>query len=672
MPGAVTRIAFVSRGIHPLGGGGIGVQTAGACAALAEVADVTVVTSSSNQEALRELERASDPDLPQGVRFAFVEEPTPGEFGSYYSFMHLYSARVYDKLEELYGSEGVDIIEFADFLGEALVTVQARRAHEPFLRGTAVCVRLHTSAEMCSILNGYVDDEFETRMVFAGERHVLRYADRVLPPSPEVLTTYKRFYGADALAQAAVIRPVVPPDEPGLAADPPPADHVRFLYIGRLERRKGVQDLIRAATGLRRENWSLTVLGTDTDTAPLGLSMRDQLDLAAAEHPRIRFIDGLPRAKVRKLFAEHDVVVTPSRWECWPSVILEAFQANRPVIATPTGGMAEMVAETGAGWLTDGRLDQPLAAALTRVLEDRGLVDGLIASRVPGRAYGELTNPDVFRAHYLSLASSQRRRPGGSAAPRRGSPPLVSVVVPYFRLERYVEDTLRSIFEQDYPRLEVIVVNDGSLRAQDQVLAELAGRYPIRVLTKENAGLGRARNAGIRQSRGRYVLPVDADNMIHPSFVRRCVEILEEDGSVAFATTWSLYLDEDGEPLGPGDAGFQPLGNSSSAVLRDNVAGDATAVIRRRIFDLGHWYSPDLTSYEDWQFYRELHAAGLYGRVIPKRLLLYRVRGGSMLREVGLPQVSRLFGEMEAQLRERQIEWECKSDSVFRPSAPTP
>jgi glycogen(starch) synthase len=667
----MTRIALVSRGIHPLGGGGIGVQTVGAGALLSEVAQVTVVTSSSNEKGIRELQHAGDPELPRNVRFAFVDEPSPGDFGSYYSFMHLYSARVYNKLEELYWSDGVDVIEFADFLGEGVVTVQARRAQEPFLRDTTVCVRLHTSAEMCSILNGYVDDEFQTRMIFAGERHALRYADRLLAPGRGVLTTYERFYETGELGKAAVIAPTVPAGELGPAVDPPPSEHIRFLYVGRLERRKGVQDLIRAATGLRRDNWSLTLLGGDTDTAPLGLSMRDQLALAAAEHPRIRFINSLPRAEVKKLVAEHDVVVIPSRWECWPSVILEAFQANRPVIATPTGGMVEMVGDTGAGWLTDGRRDQSLAAALDRVLEDPGLVAELIASGVPRRAYGQLTDPDAFRAGYLKLASSEHRGAGRSAAPRPTSQPLVSAVVPYFRLERHVEDTLRSIFEQDYSRLEVIVVNDGSLRPEDQVLAELASRYPIRVLTQENAGLGRARNAGIRQSRGHYVLPVDADNMIRPSFVRRCVELLEEDGSAAFATTWSLYLDEDGEPLGPGDTGFQPFGNSSSAVLRDNVAGDATAVIRRRIFDLGHWYSPDLTSYEDWQFYRELHAAGLYGRVIPKRLLLYRVRGGSMLREVGLPLVSRLFGEMEAQLREGQIEWECKSDSVFRQSVPT-
>jgi glycogen synthase len=662
----VTRIAFVSRGVYPLGGGGIGVQVAGACAALAEAADVTVVTSSANEAGLRKLQRDGQPGLPTGARFVFVEEPEPGDHGSYFSFMHLYSARVYETLDEVYEGRGPDVIEFADFLGEGLVTVQARRAHDRLLRDTTVCVRLHTSAEMCSILDGYIDDEFETRMVFAAERHAIRYADRVLPPAGAVLTTYQRFYDERFLAPPAVIRPVIPPNAGDhLEAPPADAESLKLLYLGRLERRKGVEDLIRAVTGLRRENWELTLVGGDTDTGPLGVSVRDLLEVAAADDPRITFLEGLPRAELAKLVSDHHVVVCPSRWECWPSVILEAFQANRPVLATPTGGMVEMIGETGAGWLTDGRGDGALAEAIESLVDDRSRVEEMIAARVPLRGYEVLNDYGVFRSAYAGLVPSPPR-------PKRASSPLVSVVVPYFRLDEYVEDTIRSIFEQDHPRLEVIVVNDGSLGRKDLVLAELAARYPIRVLTKENAGLGAARNTGIRQSRGKYVLPLDADNMIVPSFVSRCVEILETEPAVAFVTSWSRYLGEEGEPLDDGESGYQPIGNASSAVLKDNVAGDGTAVIRRRVFDLGHWYSRELTSYEDWQFYRELHLAGLHGVVIPKRLLLYRVRGGSMLREVGLPQAGRLFGEMEAQLRENQIEWESKSDSAFRPPTPTP
>jgi glycosyltransferase involved in cell wall biosynthesis len=659
------RIALVSRELHPIGGGGIGVAAAGFASALSEIADVVVLTSSSLEEDHRPLRAKGQLPWANDVQVEFVPEPTSGEYGSYYNFMHLYSARVLDRLRELYPEGGPDIIEFPDFLGEGMVTVQERRAHAPFLRDTQVQVRLHTTAEICSVLDGFVDEGFEARQLITAERHALREADRILWPGGDVLETYRRFYGEAELAPASRVRGLIaPPGEAPDAAPPSATEELRLLYLGRLERRKGVQDLVRALSAVRPQAWSLTLVGGDTDTAPLGMSMREQLELTAAGDPRIRFIDQLPRPDVARLLAESHVLVCPSRWECWPSVVLEGLAANRPAIGTPTGGLVEMLATDGSGWLTGDLGEEALARTIEELLARPEQVDELIASGAPRRAYAGLTDRAAFRAEYLEAAAGRADPKGGvqpSVAARRDAQPLVSVVVPYFRLDRFITDTIESIFEQEHRRLEVIVVNDGSMRPDDDVLAELAARFPIRVLTQENAGLGRARNAGIAQSRGPYVLPLDADNMLRPSFIRRCLEILEREPDVAYATTWSRYVDEQGREQVGIDSGYQPIGNYSPAALSDNIAGDGTAVIRKRIFDLGHWYSPDLTSYEDWQFYRELHRARLYGRVIPERLLLYRVRQESMVREVGLREHGRLFGEMNAHLREKEMAWESRS-----------
>ena len=658
------RIALVSREFHPLGGGGIGVQMAASAAALAEIAEVTVITSSSHESRYRELVRAGEASLHPDVRVAFVEEPIPGEHGSYYGFMHLYSTRVYQLLRELYGSRGPDLIEFADFLGEGLVTVQGRRGGDSILQETQVCIRMQTSAELCSVLNGYLAHDFDTRVLLAGERHALRFADHTITPGAHVLDTYRRYYGPDALAPPTTLRCLIPPGLRSSKDPPPVGDGVRFLYLGRLERRKGVEDLIRAATGLRRDDWTLTLLGGDTDTAPLGMSMREQLELAAAGDKRIQFVSGLPREQAAALFDDHHVLVVPSRWECWPSVILEALEANRPVLATPTGGMVEMVGVPGAGWLSADAGDIALAAALDRLLERPEEIARLIEEESPRRAHSQLTDTDEFREGYARLADSRSQasalngRPATTAA---APPALVSVVVPYFALDRYIEDTVRSIFAQDYPRLEVILVNDGSLRQEDRVVKELSVRYPVHVVTQQNAGLGRARNAGIAVSRGRYVLPLDADNMIKPEFIKRCIEVLERDPEAVYVTTWSRYIDEDGDELEGLGAGYQPIGNTTDVLDTGNVAGDAAAVFRRRIFDRGYRYNPHLTSFEDWQLYRELYEAGLYGRVIPERLLLYRVREGSMIREVGFKRDGRLHGEMRALFQESRMEWVSKS-----------
>jgi glycosyltransferase involved in cell wall biosynthesis len=235
--------------------------------------------------------------------------------------------------------------------------------------------------------------------------------------------------------------------------------------------------------------------------------------------------------------------------------------------------------------------------------------------------------------------------------------PLVSAIVPYFRLSAYVTETVESIFAQTHPRMEVVVVNDGSFGEADHVLGELVARFPLRIVHQTNHGLGSARNLGISQSRGRYVVPVDADNAIEPEFVARAVALLEAEPELAYVTAWSRYVDERGDDLHGAVSGYQPFGSRHDLGDLANVCGDALAVLPRRIFSLGFRYREDLTSYEDWQLYRELHAAGRFGTVIPERLIRYRVRGASMLQKVGLSHHERLLGEMAAHRREGEIAW---------------
>ena len=302
-PTRVTRIAFVCRELHPLGGGGIGVQMAGAARRSPRSPRSPCSRARHTRRRYRELERAGDPRLPRGVRFAFVEEPAPGELGSYYGFMHLYSARVLRQAaRSSTASDGPDLIEFADFLGEALVTVQARRALRAASCATRRSACAYTPPRRCAASSTATSTtSFETRdgLRRRAPRPALRRSGALARRGGA--RHLRRFYGADALAPAAAIRPIVPQRAP---ADPPRAarrsEHVRLLYMGRLERRKGVQDLIRAVTGLRRDDWTLTLLGGDTDTAPLGLSMRDQLGARRRRRPAHRVPRRAPARRGRQ------------------------------------------------------------------------------------------------------------------------------------------------------------------------------------------------------------------------------------------------------------------------------------------------------------------------------------------------------------------------------------
>ncbi len=652
------RVALVAREVAPLGGGGIGVFVSATAETLAAVAEVTIFTSSMHQRAARRLRRSGG-GLP-AVEIVFVAEPRAPELGHYYNALHLWSARVLEAIFEHYGERGPDLIEFPDYLGEACVTVQAARTSDPRLAETAVCVRLNTTAEMCLVLDGFLSPKFEERSTFELERYALANCDHVLWAGGDVLGTFGRFYGENGLASPLQVRQPFGGDPGPLGASYSPEEPLKLLYVGRLERRKGVRQLIDAAVVLPGEDWSLTLVGGDTKTAPLGQPMRSWLELEVAGDPRISFRDSVSREEVGRLISEHDVVVLPSLWECWPNAALEALARNRPVIATPTGGFLEMVRPGVSGWLTEEVSTLSLRETMEAVLSSRGQVAQMQASGGPRSVFDELTDRDAIRAAYLDIC--RREKQGGEARAARSALvpvvlPLVSIVIPYFHLHEFIEEAVASAVGQDYPRIEVILVNDGSFRAEDRLLQRLAEEYGITLLTQENSGLGAARNFGIGQSRGRYVFPLDADNVAHPTFVSRCVEALERDRRIAYVTSWSRYVDETGQPWEGRDVGYRPLGNSVRMLAERNMAGDAAALLRRRLFDLGFWYSEDLTSYEDWSYYRELRQAGLIGHVIPETLVDYRIRETSMVRSYGEPHAERIHGEIEARLREQEIEW---------------
>ena len=296
-------------------------------AELAEIAEVTVVTSGASREEHERLRAAGDPRLlPETVRIGWVDEPGDG-WGGWNSYMQLYSARARAVLKALYGDRGPDLIEFCDYLGRGLRDRAGPRTPPP--RGCATrssAVRLHTTSEMCAVLDGHLPDDFQTVAIHDAERYALRHADRILWSGGDVLGTYRallRRGGARARASRCPTRSCVEREAaPDAGGAPRAGEPLRLLYLGRLERRKGVQNLLRALTALERDDWQLTLLGGDTDTGPLGT-----LAAAPARADGVRATTASSCSTARAARggrAGHPtsthVVVVPSLWECWPNV----------------------------------------------------------------------------------------------------------------------------------------------------------------------------------------------------------------------------------------------------------------------------------------------------------------------------------------------------------------
>ena len=105
--------------------------------------------------------------------------------------------------------------------------------------------------------------------------------------------------------------------------------------------------------------------------------------------------------------------------------------------------------------------------------------------------------------------------------------PKVSVIIPVYNCERYIVESLDSVFSQDYPDLEVIVINDGSTDGSLEILEQY--ERPIFIINQENSGSAVARNAGMAKARGEYIAFLDSDDKWLPGKLKRQVEFLESN-----------------------------------------------------------------------------------------------------------------------------------------------
>lgn len=110
--------------------------------------------------------------------------------------------------------------------------------------------------------------------------------------------------------------------------------------------------------------------------------------------------------------------------------------------------------------------------------------------------------------------------------------PLVSLVIPVFNAEEYLQECLRSIAAQTFADFETIVVDDGSTDSSKEIASRFCGSDPrFRLIESPHGGVSRARNTGIDISRGKYIGFVDADDCLYPHSLATLVNGLESTGA---------------------------------------------------------------------------------------------------------------------------------------------
>jgi glycosyltransferase involved in cell wall biosynthesis len=213
---------------------------------------------------------------------------------------------------------------------------------------------------------------------------------------------------------------------------------------------------------------------------------------------------------------------------------------------------------------------------------------------------------------------------------------LVSVIIPAFNAETDIRQALNSVLAQTYQEIEVIVVDDGSSDGTSAIVEKFVRRDARFQLVKQtNAGVGAARNAAIRAARGKYIAPLDADDVWFPEKLEKQVASMEQSGDdTGLVYCWSTLTDKHGESVDNSSTStFE--GRLRHVLVLLNVLGNASvplfraAALKRVGLYLTRAEQGGAQGCEDWDL--ALRVAEVFRvRVVPEYLVAYRQNDSSM------------------------------------------
>lgn len=177
---------------------------------------------------------------------------------------------------------------------------------------------------------------------------------------------------------------------------------------------------------------------------------------------------------------------------------------------------------------------------------------------------------------------------------------LVSVIIPCYKQAHYLGEAIDSVLDQTYSNFEIIVIDDGS----PDNTAEVAAKYPtVRYVRQENQGLSGARNTGIRESRGQYLVFLDADDRLTPNALQFGINCLHAHPECAFVSGHHRYIKGDGSLLNEYPPEWIDSDYYKALLKRNYIGMHATVMYQRFIFDEVGLFDTSLKSCEDYDLY---------------------------------------------------------------------
>jgi glycosyltransferase involved in cell wall biosynthesis len=225
----------------------------------------------------------------------------------------------------------------------------------------------------------------------------------------------------------------------------------------------------------------------------------------------------------------------------------------------------------------------------------------------------------------------------------RAKQPLISVVIPAYNGEAFLDQAIQSALEQTWPRTEVVVVDDGSTDRS----AEIAGSYPVELVRQENGGVAAARNRGVDASKGDLLSFLDQDDMLRPEKLERQLEALLAQPEAGMSSCQMRIFLEPGCPV--------PDWIDPDLIDRElHSLHVGTILVWRRTFEQVGRFDDSYRWGNDTDWFMRTREAGVPIAKVSEALMLYRVHEGNESLRVGVPVLQDTLSAVHASVRRRR------------------
>ena len=178
--------------------------------------------------------------------------------------------------------------------------------------------------------------------------------------------------------------------------------------------------------------------------------------------------------------------------------------------------------------------------------------------------------------------------------------PLVSVIMPTYNRAWTLKDAVDSVLLQDYPNIELVVIDDGSEDNTQELLETY--KNEITVLRQENKGVSAARNKGIRQSRGEFIALLDSDDAWDKKKISCQMEFFKDHPEALICQTQEIWI-RNGKKVNPKVKHKKPSGMIFEPSLDLCLVSPSAVMMKRQLFDIKGYFNEKFLVCEDYDLW---------------------------------------------------------------------